>query len=327
MASFRQRGNTWQARVSRKGFPPEVRTFLTRAEAKQWATQVESAMARGLHHSTSGTNALSFSALLDRYAEEVSPTKRGGPDEVTRIHAIRRRKIGSYAMTNLTPDVIARFRDERLRSVRAGAVIRDLALISSVINHARREWGLTVDNPCELVRKPASPPGRTRVLSAAEEARLLAALQPTGRRNPWALPAVQLAIETAMRRGELLALEWRNVDFENRTALLPLTKNGDARIVPLSARAIAALETIPGPREGKVLQIRHHALHAAFKRALRRAGVEDLHFHDLRHTAATRMATKLPNVIELAAVTGHRTVQMLKRYYHPAPSVLARKLD
>ncbi len=185
---------------------------------------------------------------------------------------------------------------------------------------------MTIDNPCELVRKPATPPGRARLLNPGEEARLIAALQPIGRRSPWTLPAVQLALETAMRKGELLALDWQRVDLNGRTALLPITKNGRARTVPLSSRAVAVLEAMPGSREGPVLKIRSAALHAAFARARTRAALADLHFHDLRHTAATRMAVKLPNLIELAAVTGHQTVQMLKRYYHPDAQALALRL-
>lgn len=326
MASIRQRGDTWQARVIRKGYPPEVRTFSNRADARRWAAEVETAIQRGQHHANAGTNAQTFRQVLGRYALEISSGKRGGKDEAIRIRAIQRSKLAGFALVNLTPETIAQFRDERLKRVKAGAVIRDLAIISSVINHARREWGLTIDNPCELVRKPATPPGRARILSSSEEARLLAALAPIGRRSPWTRIATQLALETAMRRGELLALQWRHVDLDARSALLPMTKNGHARTVPLSSRAIAILEELPGPREGAVVRITAQTLHQAFYRAVRRAGVQDFRFHDLRHTAATRMATKLPNVIELAAVTGHQTVQMLKRYYHPDPRTLADKL-
>jgi len=326
MASIRQRGDTWQVRVSKKGFPPESRTFTSKAEARRWATETEAAMQRGKHNSNAGTNAMAFREMLERYAQEVSPRKRGHKDEVIRIQALQRSKIAGFSLLNLTAEAIGQFRDDRLQHVQAGAVIRDLSLISSVINHARREWGLTIENPCRLVRKPATPSGRSRVLSSAEESRLLEALEPLGRRSPWPLVATQLALETAMRRGEILSLRWENVNLDARTALLPVTKNGQGRTVPLSSRAAAILGGLPGPKEGFVLRISAATLHQAFYRAVRRAGLADFKFHDLRHTSATRMATKLPNVIELAAVTGHQTVQMLKRYYHPDPGVLARKL-
>lgn len=235
-------------------------------------------------------------------------------------------KIASYSLANLSPAVVARFRDERLLTVSSGTVIRDLSVLSSVINHVRREWGIVIQNPCELVRKPRAPLGRTRLLDAAEEARLLHELRPVGRRNVWMKPVVQLALETAMRRGELLALRWESMDLAKRTAYLPLTKNGRPRHVPLSLAAVSILEALSRSPDGRVFPITAAALVAAFTHACKRAGIVDLHFHDLRHTATTRIAEKLPNVVELAAVTGHQSLQMLKRYYHPRAEDLARKL-
>ena len=264
-------------------------------------------------------------ALL-RYAEEVSPTKRGYRDEVIRINALRRAKMAAYSMGKLSAAIVAGFRDERLKGVGAGAVIRDLSLLSSVINHARREWGVTVNNPCLLVKKPPIPAGRTRVLSADEEGRLLAAVAPTGRRNPEMLPLVQLALQTAMRRGELLALRWEHIDLEAQTAYLPTSKNGHPRLVPLSSAAVAVLASMQRLDGGQVFSIAAQTTAAAFTKATVRASIKGLRFHDLRHTATSRMADKLPNVIELAAVTGHRSIQMLKRYYHPNASALAKKL-
>jgi integrase len=325
MASIRERGGKWQARVIRTGFPAEVKTFETRSAAQRWARATEASIESGTHRLPSQANEILLRDLLERYKEQVSPMKRGHCDEVIRIRALQRAKIAGYSIGNLTPALVAAFRDERLQKVKAGAVIRDLSLLSGVINHARREWDVTVANPCALVRKPATPQGRTRVLNADEEVRLLAALQPTGRRNPAMRPLVMLALETAMRRGELLSLRWEHVDVARRTALLPLTKNGTARTVPLSSKAIEILEGMPR-NDAKVFPIEPQTMEAAFKRARVRASLVDFRFHDLRHTATSRMASKLPNVIELASVTGHRTIQMLRRYYHPCPEALAQKL-
>lgn len=214
-----------------------------------------------------------------------------------------------------------------MRAVKSGAVIRDLSMISSVINHARREWGVTVNNPCLLVKKPSTPVGRTRILSQNEELKLLEAVSPIGRRNPEVLPIVQLALQTAMRRGELLALKWEHIDLDAQTAFLPTTKNGRPRFVPLSALAVNTLKGLHVGVSGPVFGIADQTLAAAFLRAVRKTGITDLRFHDLRHTATTRMAAKLPNLIELAAVTGHQSLQMLKRYYHPNTTALAKKLS
>lgn len=326
MASIRERFGTWQARVRREGYPVEVKSFPTRAEAQKWARHMEASMDSGAYRSRSGVDKALLSDVLQRYADEISPTKRGHLDEVIRIKVLKRFKLAAFSLEKLTHAVVANFRDERLRTVKAGAVIRDLSLLSSVINHARREWGATIDNPCLLVKKPPTPAGRTRVLSADEERRLLAAVAPVGRRNPEMLPLVQLALQTAMRRGELLALRWENINLEAQTAYLPTPKNGRPRSVPLSCAAVALLGALPKNESGRVFSISAQTLAAAFKRARVRAAVAGLRFHDLRHTATSRMADKLPNVIELAAVTGHQSLQMLKRYYHPSAEALARKL-
>jgi integrase len=221
---------------------------------------------------------------------------------------------------------MADYRDDRLKTCQPATVVRDLAALSSIINHARREWSYTIQNPIEMIRKPAMPPGRDRVLSATEELTLLAELVPTGRRNPLMPSLVVIAIETAMRRGEILGLHWGNVDLERQTAFLPITKNGKSRFVPLSRRAVETLKNVERSLDGRVFPIGTAAMEANFLRAVRRAKLGNLHFHDLRHTGASRMANKLPNVIELAAVTGHTSLQMLKRYYHPKAHELAMKL-
>ena len=237
-----------------------------------------------------------------------------------------RKPIAKWSMANLSSARIAEFRDERLCEVSAGTVIRELAYLSSIINHARREWGINVPNPVQMVRKPPSPPARGRVLTDADVSSLLKVFEPIGRRNRWVKPIVELALATAMRRGELLSLRWENINLKARTAYLPITKNGDARTVPLSSSALHILEKLPRHLSGSVFPMNASALNAAFKRGLSRSGLEDIRFHDLRRTAITKMAEKLPNVIELAAVSGHKSLMVLKQYYRPSASDLALKL-
>lgn len=221
---------------------------------------------------------------------------------------------------------VAAYRDECLKQVQPVTVIRELAYLSTIINQARREWESTSQTRLHLFANRPTPRGRDRVLTAEEEYQLLAALAPTGRRNPWLRPMAILNLETAMRRGELLSLRWSNIDLENQTAFLPMTKHGTARTVPLSRKAVHLLRELPHCIDGRVFPINAPAHHKAFKRACKRAGLVDLHWHDLRHTAITRLSAKLPNLIELAAVSGHRSLTMLKRYYHPSAADLAKKI-
>lgn len=326
MASYRQRNGKWQARVLRDGYPAQTKTFATKADAEKWARSIEAAIDRGVFVNVSEAQRTTLGDLIGRYLVEVTPTMKGAPEDTIRLKAIMRKPIARWSMANLSAARIAAYRDERLQEVSAGTVIRELAYLSAIINHARREWGINVPNPVQMVRKPQSPQARSRVLTDEEVSKLLMALEPTGRRSNWTKPAVQLALATAMRRGELLSLRWEHVDIQNRTTFLSDTKNGESRTVPLSTAAVQVLAALPRHISGVVIPVKFFTLDAAFKRALKRSGLDDVRFHDLRRTAITRMAEKLPNVIELAAVSGHKSLMVLKRYYRPAASELAQKL-
>lgn len=339
MATFRKRPNGhWEAQVRRRGFPDLTRTFLLKADAVAWASQQELAVYRGEVIDRSLAEKTTLGELFLRYMEQISPSKKSGENEAVRLLALRRDPLAKFKMTALSGPVVAEWRDRRLRSVSGSTVNRDLNLISHVINTARREWGVAIDNPVALVRRPKENKGRIRRLSADEERRLLDALEVserdlqgriTGPSNPWIRPIVLFAIETAMRRSEILAMLWENVFLgdADRYVRLADSKNGDSRCVPLSRRAIAILSALPKTHTGPVFPISADAVKKAFFRGVERAGIVDLHFHDLRHEATTRISKKLSNVLELSAVTGHKTLRMLQRYYHPDPVDLARRLD
>ncbi len=328
MAAFRYRNGKWQARVIRVGHAPVGKTFSTRAEAERWARQIEARIDQGAFLDHRSVQATTLRALIARYMAEVTPQMKSAQADTVRLRALQKHPVCQLNMIDLTPARIAAFRDQRLQQVTSGTVIRELAYLSSIINHARREWGITVENPVKLVRKPPTPKGRSRVMVESERHLLLDALmpRPTRRVSPWMKPLVEIALETAMRRGELLALHWSDIDLSTRVAMLPITKNGESRLVPLSTTAIGILSALPRSSCGRVFPLKPQTVAAAFMKATRRAGISDFRFHDLRHTATTSLAKRLPNVIELAAVTGHKSIHMLKRYYHPDAADLAKKL-
>jgi integrase len=328
MATFRNRHGKWQARVTRKGFKNVSRSFLNLQDAERWARQIESDMDKGSYTNTVLAERTTLKELIQRYLREVTPNMRSCEADTIRLNAMCRRPISCLNMIALTPSKIAEYRDERLKCVTAGTVIRELCYFSSIINHARREWGINIVNPVALVRKPATPKGRDRILNDAEKVLLLNSLIPTrnNRKSPWMCSLVEFALETAMRRGEMLALLWVNVDLEKRVAFLPTSKNGESRLVPLSTTAINILKKLPHSIDGRVFPINDFTVAAAFKRATKRSGIANFHFHDLRHTAITNMVEKVPNVLELSAITGHKTLSMLKRYTHFKAEDLAKKL-
>lgn len=281
MASIRFRSNKWQARISRKGEQSLVKTFQTKEDAARWARSIEVEWDKGTYQNTHQAQKTTFGELIERYLGEVTPLMRGAKEDTIRLKAILRKPIAKVNVLLFNSSRIANYRDERLQEVSAGTVIRELAYFSSIINHARREWDINIANPVLLVRKPPSPQGRNRILSREEEAELLKACEPKANRNIYTRPFIILALETAMRRGELLSLRWDNIDYAKRTAFLHLTKNGDSRTVPLSIQALEVLQALPRSIDGRVLPINFAALENNFKRAKKRAGLHDLRIHDL----------------------------------------------
>lgn len=290
-------------------------------------------MDRGDYHDTSEAQRTTLGEALDRYLREVTPAKRGARQEAQRIRQLQAHKLASRSLLGLRGADLAEYRDGRLEAVSASSVRLELAILGHLYTIARTEWGMEgLRSPLEAIRKPQAPRGRDRRLAPAvvpllaEEDRLLAACSPRLR------SVVILALETAMRRGELAGLRWDQVDLPRRVVRLALTKNGSAREVPLSQRAAAELEQLrqvrrldgwvfgpPGPIAEWMTR--------GFTRAAAAAGCKALRFHDLRHEATSRLAERGLSIQELAAITGHKTLQMLNRYTHLRATDLVRRLD
>lgn len=323
MASIRNRNNKWQARVIRKGHNTITKTFLTKQDAEKWARSIEIEIDRGSYINTDFAQKTLFKEILQKYLDDVAPNMRSADNQAIRVRKLMKHPIAEVNMAQLSPKHIADYRDERLKVIKPNTVIRELALLSSVINHARREWGLNIINPVTMIKKPSSSQGRDRLLDSDELSRLLDELEKI---NCWLKPLAEFALETAMRRGELMSLLWVNINFEKCVAFLPLTKNGDSRYVPLSSKAIKILKALPRDIEGRVFPLNKQTVSILFLRAARRAKLSDIHFHDLRHMAITRLAFKFSNPMEIATISGHKSLSMLKRYTHIKAEDLVKKL-
>ena len=324
MASIRARSNKWQARIIRKGHPTIAKTFLTRQDAEKWARSLEIEIDRGTYINKSYAEKTQFKEILQKYLNDVAPQMRSADSQAIRVRKLMKHPIAEVNMAQLSPKHIADYRDERLKVNKPNTVIRELAILSSIINHARREWALNISNPVTMIKKPSSTQGRDRILNDEEFGRLFIELEKI---SPWYKPLVEFALETAMRRGELMSLVWANVNFEKSVAFLPITKNGDSRYVPLSSKAIRIIKSLPRGIDGRVFPLNKGTVSILFLRAVRRAKVEDFHFHDLRHTAITRLASIFSNPMEIAAISGHKSLSMLKRYTHFKAEDLVRKLN
>lgn len=351
MGTVRKRGSKWQARIQIKGIQEVSKSFLSRHDAEVWAKIKEAEIIRGVYIKSSDAERTTLADALGKYEKEITSRKRGADQERHRIRVWKANPLAKKSLASLRGADFARWRDNRLKEVKSATVRHDLEVISNLFNVARKEWGIEgLNNPIEGIRLPTANNARSRVFYPGEEAMLMAALEPTARQangqwgtgteNALIKPFVLLALETAMRRGELLALRWENVRLKERTAYLPMAKNGQSRTVPLSTKAVELLNGMTRKLYGAVFEeLTANAVKLGFIRAVKRARksyveaggddpriLMDLRMHDLRHIAITRLAEKLHNIIELAAVSGHSDVRMLKRYFHPKAEDLAQKL-
>lgn len=321
MASINSIGKgRWRAQVARKGVR-RSKIFDSKQAAKDWAARQEYLILNSEHVAQKAT----FGEVMNRYANEVSPTKRGERWEIIRLKRFRQHPIADVPISELRPQDFAEWRDARLKDVAPASVNREMVLMSAVLTVARKEWGLIDQNPMADVRKPSKPPPRDRIATDREmEALALSAGEDLTKATARAFQAFLFAIETGMRAGEIVGLRWEQVDLERRVAHLPKTKNGFPRDVPLSSEAVRLIEALP--YADPVFRLSGQKLDALWRKLRNRAAVADLHFHDSRHMAVTRLAKKL-DVLDLARMIGHRNVSQLLAYYNASASDIAKLLD
>ena len=327
MAQIRKRGpSQYQARVRLTGHPELSRTFSTRLDAVAWASESERLLMQGLGDAMRGADQLTLYQALERYAKEVTPSKRSQQQELSRLRRWQKHPIANQCLSRIRAADFARFRDSRQEQGAGANTVRlDLALVSHVFEVAWKDWGLeALSNPVKAIRKPKLPRGRERRLLAGEEALLLDHCDAQG--NTLLKSFIIVAIETAMRRGEIANLEWTDVDLHSRLAYLHETKNGTSRVVPLSTRAVVALNALPQRPHGRLVTIHRDNISSSFASACDACGIAGLTLHDLRHEATSRLFEKGFNMMEVSTITGHKSLSMLKRYTHLRPSDLLARL-
>ncbi|HEY0843433.1 site-specific integrase [Methylotenera sp.] len=271
---------------------------------------------------------------LTIYKNTVSILKKGYEQEKYRIEQISNSFLGDLIVRKVTSVQIATYRDQRLldvspktkKTISTATVRLEMSLLSSFFDICRIELGFCDANPVSNVRKPKPSPGRDRRLTAREE-RLIFRYS-HAHSNPEFYSIIVLALETAMRQGEILSLRWENINLKTRIAHLPETKNGSKRDVPLSLRARDVLLRLQGQSKGKVFNYTSRGIKSTWRFMRLKLAIEDLHFHDLRHEAVSRLfELGTLDMLEVAAISGHKSLSMLKRYTHLRAANLVRKLE
>lgn len=330
MANIQQRKGrdgtpTYRVQVRIAGFPAQHATFERRTDAKAWAAQTEAAIREGRHFPTREAKRRTLAELVDRHLASVERRKPDALAKQKQIMGWWKAELGGYALASITPAIIAAKRDELLKDRAPATVNRYLATLGKAFQDAVREWHWLNENPVRRVSKETEPEGIVRWLSDEERDRLLAACRASPLKELELI--VLLALTTGMRRGEILGLRWVDVDLKRRQAVLHKTKNRERRSVPLVPRVIELLEAhakvrrldtpfvFPQPGKDRAIDPAHW-----FEHALKAAKVAEFRFHDLRHTAASYLAMSGATTAEIAAVLGHKTLAMVKRYSHLSDS-------
>lgn len=331
---------SWKAIIRITGNPIVTKTFRIKRDATDWARTTEDEIIRGVYIVKSHSEKTTIAKALDRYLKEITPTKKPSSQKPEiRRERIVRKHLGKYSLASLSAANLAQYRDKRLSEGMSATSVRlELALISHLYTIAIKEWGMgLVVNPVSNIRKPKPAKGRNRRLVGNEEERLLNVCE--SHSNPMLAWIVKMAIYTAMRHSEIVNLTREQINLTRRTIFLADTKNGESRTVPLTNKALIVIQEAmnnsikpidtkyiffgePG-RNGKR---KPYDTKSAWYDSTQKAEIDGLRFHDLRHEATSRFVEAGLSDLEVASITGHKSMQMLKRYTHLRTENLSDKI-
>ncbi|MCB1136853.1 MAG: site-specific integrase [Chlamydiia bacterium] len=333
---------SYHAEVRVKGAAPQRATFRNKSLAKKWIQDTESAIRDGRHFRTNEARRRTLGELIERLITKWLPHYPRREKNQAALLTWWSRRYGHLLLSDFSPVVIAEARDwllstptHRGQQRSASTVNRYLSAIGKALSIAEKEWQWIDRNPTRQVTRCSEGPSRERFRSPSEKQRLLAECKAS--RNANLLPMVRLSLITGMRLGEVQGLRWRDIDLIQGTITLWQTKNGDNRILPLTAEASEVLQSSPdrssSPEslvfhtKGKLGEERPAVVRYAFERALGRAAIHDFRWHDLRHTAASYMAMSGATQGELMAILGHRSPAMTRRYAHYSQQHLGKVME
>ena len=314
MATIRKRQGKWQVLVRHIGHKQISKTFNRKQEAEQWARELEVSFDQNNLASRTITYP-AFKTIIERYTKEISANKRGHIREKYFLQYLAKTDLAQLKLDQIQAQHIARLRDQRLKKNKPDTVLRELTIINHIFNICIKDWSYPVCNPVKQIYKPRSSCSRKRRLTSFEYNYLVN----NNVMNPKLKAIIEVAIETGMRRGEILKIEQHHV--RDRTLIIPLTKNGVSREIPLTKKATNILHDSNLP-----FLMTPNALRLAWSRLKKKGNINDLHFHDLRHEAISRFFEKGLSIPEVSLISGHKDVRMLFRYTHLKAEDILRKL-
>jgi integrase len=323
MATIRKLRNRWQAQVRLNGIKPIAKSFAKKSEAVAWSKVTESRVILGTYVDPREAERTLVSDLIDRYLELLNKCNRADASLMSRCKRLRG-NLGAFSLAKLSVLNLSEYRDSRLHTDLANpaTVCHELNLLRRILRVANSDWGIAIPNGIPQVRLPKMPRGRTRRLKAGEEEQLLSLCVD----DPVLENFISLAIETAMRRSELIAMRWSYIDWENSTLSIPHTKNGIPRVIPLSLKARTILKSISRTND-HVFSITATAASQRFAKACKQAGICDLRLHDMRREAISRLFEQGFSQMEVASISGHLTVSMLALYTNINVSHLSSRME
>jgi integrase len=311
-----RRGNVFWFAIMQDGKRIQVSTKTdNRKLAERINAKVITEIQEGIWFEKQKAKSVSFQEMTEKYLQKYFRVR----DE----HTLKRLLpvFGHLKLAEITTEIVSDFRDERLKKVKPATVYQELSLMRRMFNVARREWKWTKENPvADLSFAVGNKNARDRWLSLEEEKRLLdCATNPS-----WLRSLLIFALHTGMRRGEILNLLWRNVDFFRKLVTVMKSKNGEKRGIPMSQTVYNTLRGMSKVVDisSQVFPLSVRSLREAFEKALRKSGIEDFHFHDLRHTFATRLIQNGVDLYKVKELLGHKTITMTMRYAHHYPESL-----
>lgn len=323
MASIAPHKDGYRAQIYVAGVR-ESKSFRTKREATAWAASREVEL-RAEAKKPLGKKHTLLDALR-KYGEEVSAKKKGERWESVRLVAFEKTLPVATLIADVTPYLLAQWRDQRLKAVAAGSVIREFSLLSHVFETARREWGWIESNPASDVRRPPAPPHRDTVITRPQIKLMLRTMgyhRGAVRSVSHACAcAFLIALRTGVRAGEICSLPWSKVYADYMT----VDGKTGIRDVSLTARSARVIDQLRGWDSDFVIGVKPATLDALFRKYRAKAGLAGFTFHDSRHTSATWLAHRL-NVLDLCKMFGWTNPKMAMIYYNPTASDITKRLS